>query len=292
MDYVYLDLETTGPDSSKDRIVQLAIKVVSEEGEVLINKSKLYNPEMPISKQASEVHGIKDKDVKDAPTFKEDAKRLKKLLENKILVGYNLVVFDIPILLNEFDRAGVSLDLSGKIIDVYRIEQKIHQRTLSTVYRNYTGKELDDAHDALADINATHVVLEHQLKLIAKNAKGNPSPEQLEELLYELSGTKDIVDFYGKFSRDDKGYLTFKFGKHKGKRILDEPEYADWMLKESFPSQVKNLIVAERKKAVKQTFSKSGKTSAPASTSFMNAPADKLDEWRSPIDDAIDDLPF
>lgn len=289
MDKLYFDVETTGPDSQTDRIVELAIKIVDENGNVTLNKAKRYNPEKKISPEATKVHGITNKDVEDCPTFAEDAKKLKKLFENKIIVGYNCMVFDIPILMNEFDRAGVEIELAGKYIDVFRIEQKIDSRSLSNVYRKYTGQELDNAHDASADINATHTVLEHQLKVIQKNvfAQGG---EMSDEVLYDLSGTKDLVDLYGKFKRDSEGYLIFNFGqKCKGKRVVDEVSYSEWMLKEKFPSQVKKLIREEQQRVVKKAFGKNDKNAA-----IFNEPEKKKETpggFQS-VFTADDDLPF
>jgi len=288
MDRLIFDLETTGPDSSKDRIVQLAIKVINEKGEVLVNKSKMYNPGIPISPEATKIHGISDKQVKNCPFFKEDAKKLKTLFENKIIVGYNCMVFDIPIIMNEFDRAKVEVELSGKYIDVFRIEQKLTPKTLSNVYKSYTGKDLEDAHDAQADINATHIVLNAQIEKLQSSEKSYD-----EEMLYELSGTKDIVDFHGKFARDNEGYLVFKFGKYKGRRILDEIAYSEWMLKENFPSQIKKLIKQEQKREIKKQFSKPS-SSLKNELSNSKSIEDKMSGWKPLVsaNTSYDDLPF
>jgi len=248
MEKLIFDIESTGLDPQNDRIVQLAIMVIDEEGNVKVNKSKLYNPEIPISKSAQETHGISDKHVKDAPTFDEDAKKLKKLFEGKILIGYNLLRFDLPMLMAEFARAEVDVTFSGKYIDILLVEKKLNSNKLEDVYYRYTGEEMVDAHDALADINATRVVMEGQMKKVMREAElEDPLAENADplDLMYELSGTKDLVDITNKLKRDDKGYLIFNFGKSMNKRVIDDVNYANWILKENFPAQVKDLIRAE-----------------------------------------------
>jgi DNA polymerase-3 subunit epsilon len=252
MHKLFFDIESTGIDPSIDRIVSLAIKIVAEDGTVIVNKQKMYNPNMAISQKATAIHGITDAMVKDCPTFAEDAKKLKRLFENKIIVGYNCMVFDIPIVMSEFDRAGVEVELTGKFIDIFKVEQKLNPRSLANVYKSYTGKTLENAHDAEGDNNATAEILDHQIAAIV--ASGSKYP--LEDI-YEYSGTKDFVDYYGKFGRDEQGYLIFAFGKKcKGKRVIDEPAYAQWMLDSQFPAQVKKMIQAEQQKATKQQFTK------------------------------------
>src|SRR5271155_2911754 len=234
------DIESTGLSTTKDRIVQLGIKIISLNGEILLNKSKLYNPEIPISENAKKIHGISDEDVKDQICFNDDAKKLKKIFENKIIIGYNILKFDLPILLCEFERAKVKVDLGKDIIDVLVIEKKINDRELSSVYHRYTGRRLKDSHDALADLTATFEILEHQIKIFNLN----------ESKLYELSGSKDSVDYSGKLAKDSEGFLIFTFGKCKDKRVIDNKEYASWMLDNDFPIQVKKLLREELNKSV------------------------------------------
>lgn len=258
MQRLFFDIESTGPNSSKDRIVQLAIHVIDEEGKVLLSKSKLFNPGIPITAEATKIHGITDEDVKDAPHFRDDAKVLKKIFENKIIITYNGMRFDIPMLMAEFERAKVEVELSGKFIDVLKVETKLSPRDLSTVYRKYTGKNLDGAHDALADVKATQAVYEaHYSKLWedVENADGagadiTDEDRDIDNTMYELSGSKNALDYGGKLGRDDDGYLIFKFGKNNGKRVIDEKDYASWILNQDFPAQVKKLIREEMNKAV------------------------------------------
>lgn len=306
MDILFFDLETTGPDTAKDRIVELGIKVINSKGEVVLNKAKRYNPEMKISPEATKVHGIKHGDIKDCPSFESDAKKLAKLFKDKIIAGYNIMVFDIPMLMNEFDRAGVELELSGKYIDSFKIEQKLSSKSLSNIYKQYTGKDLEDAHSAEADLNATHEVLTHQMKKI-ETLEGM-KPDMFDNL-YTLSGTKDLVDFYGKFRRDAEGYLVYKFGKHKDVRVVDEMGYAEWMLKVTppFPSQIRKLIKEEQLKSTQKAFTKPQTFGGPAKKSFSkpsaapkgfmhDAPVPGKQEWKPMYSEdtmnAADDLPF
>jgi DNA polymerase III subunit epsilon len=253
MKYCFFDIESTGPDASKDRIVQLAIYLEDEQGNVLLDKSKMYNPKMEISARATEVHKITNAMVEDAPEFSEDARKLKKIFENSVLVVYNGMQFDIPMLLNEFERAGVTLDLSGEVIDVMRLETALSPRTLSAVYERYTGKPLEDAHDATADVKGTKVVLQHQLAKIKK--------EKLDRaaLLKGCGVPEGSADFFGKLTYLNDGRLAFNFGKHKGIAVLsneDTKQYATWMTTQNFPTQVKRLLQDELKKDVAQQFKK------------------------------------
>jgi DNA polymerase-3 subunit epsilon len=229
----------------------MAIKLMDEDGTVLINKSKLYNPTIPITKEAYETHGISDEMVKDAPTFAEDAKKLKKVFEGKQLIGYNIVVFDIPVLMNEFDRCGIEVELSKDIIDVMKLETLLHSRKLADVYERYTGKPIENAHDALGDVTATAIVLNHQMDLVVKKGLNE------KEVFASIGLPKDSADYFGKLKYDENGDLIYNFGqKCKGKRVIDEKDYANWMLSQSFPSQVKKLLREELKKGIKKEFKK------------------------------------
>lgn len=253
MERLIFDIESTGLSTETDRIVQLAIMVIGEDGKVILDKAKLYNPTISISDMATKTHGIKDKDVKDAPLFSSDAKKLKKLFENKIIIGYNIMRFDIPMLLAEFRRAKVDVDLSGKFIDVLNIEKKLNSNRLEDAYFRYTGNKLTGGHDAGNDVRATKRVLEGQESKIIDGIEEQYRDQaqedgSLEQMLYEFSGTKDMVDIYNKLKRDKDGYLIFNFGKNKDRRIIDEKQYASWMLDSDFPTQVKSLIREEQTK--------------------------------------------
>lgn len=293
MKKVIFDIETTGPDKAKDRIVQLAIHMFDEDGKVLLSKSKLYNPEMLISKAAEETHGISNKMVKNAELFSDDAKKLKKIFEDSELIGYNILQFDIPILMAEFDRAGVDLVLSGEVIDVMKLETALNPRTLGAVYKRYTGKDMENAHDAMGDVQAIGIVLQHQLKKIQEEG------HNFEDMMKACGIPEGAADFFGKFKYDDEGFLVYNFGKHLNKRVLhdgDTKKYADWMLGEAFPAQVKQLLKEELKKDVAAQFKKhtepvkqvkGTKASLSGPISFKPSKQGEMD-----FDLPEDDLPF
>lgn len=282
MQRLFFDCESTGPNANKDRIVQLAIVVVDEYDKVLLSKAKLYNPGIPISEEATKIHKITNNQVKDQPSFKEDAKKLKKIFENKIIITYNGLRFDIPLLMAEFERAGVEVELSGQFIDAMKVETKLSPRDLSTVYKKYTGKSLDGAHDALADVKATIAVYDaHYAKLHesveqADDGGADITPEDwdVNNTMIELSGAKDMLDYSGKLSRDAEGFLIFNFGKKCfGKRVIDNKDYASWVLNEEFPNQVKKLIREELGKMV-QTKRKTN----PTYSNAINDPNQSTDD--------------
>jgi len=285
MKKVIFDIETTGADKSKDRIVQLAIHCFDEKGKVLLSKSKLYNPEIPISKAAEDTHHITDKMVKDEPLFSDDAKKLKKIFEDSVLIGYNIIQFDIPILMAEFDRAGVELNLSGEVIDVMRLETALNPRTLGAVYKRYTGEEIENAHDAMGDVKATEIILQHQMTKIKLE------DHDLDKMMEACGIPPGSADFFGKFKYDDQGFLVYAFGKHVNHRVLesaDTRKYADWMLGEAFPAQVKKLIKEELKKDVASQFKKAEvKKETPGAFSFKGGKQGEMD-----FDGPDDDLPF
>lgn len=231
MKKTYFDLETTGVDVNNDRIVQIAIKVMDGK-ECVFKKTFLVNPERPILKEVSEIHGIYDKHVKNAPTFKALAKTIAPYFEGHVIIGYNILKFDLPLLYNEFERIGRKVNFSDKIVDVYRIEKIASPRTLSAAYKKYTGKDLDGAHDAGNDVDATHTVFRHQKTFIKSTGKS----------VYELSESDKLVDFSGHLVKNNKGEICFAFGKHKGKRLIDEKAYCKWMLTADFSNQTKSII--------------------------------------------------
>ncbi len=241
---IFLDLETTGVDAAVDRIVEVSMVKVMPDGREEV-KTRRINPEMPIPPQATAVHGISDDDVKDCPTFKEIAKSLAAWIEGADLAGYNSNKFDIPVLAEEFLRAGVDVNLKKrKLVDVQNIFHKMEQRTLVAAYKFYCGKELVDAHSAEADTMATYEVLKAQL---------DRYPDDLQndvEFLSEFSQRDNSVDFAGRIVYDDKGVECFGFGKHKGRPVADvfrdEPSYYSWMMNGDFPAYTKKVITEIR----------------------------------------------
>src|SRR4026209_2189877 len=230
-----IDLETTGVNPGTDRIVEIGILKVLPDGTRNV-KRKLINPEIPIPKTASDVHGITDEMVQNAPTFKQVAHELKQMLDGCDIAGYNSNRFDIPLMMEEFLRAQVEFDMKGrKLVDVQKIFHQMDQRTLSAAYRFYCNKNLDGAHSAEVDATATHEILIAQIEKY-------PTLGNTVDSLMKIIGEEVIVDFARRFVMDN-GIEVFNFGKHKGRSVADvlkaEPQYYDWMLKGDFPQHTK-----------------------------------------------------
>ena len=241
---VFFDLETTGTNINSDRIVEICYLKVYPNGNEEV-KTMRINPEMHIPEQASAVHGIYDEDVKDCPMFKDIAKKIAADIEGCDLAGFNSNRFDIPVLAEEFLRAGVDVDLmKHKFVDVQVIYHKLEQRTLSAAYKFYCGKNLEDAHTAEADTRATYEVLKAQL---------DRYPDELEndiKFLSEYSCHNKNVDFAGRIVYDDKGVEVFNFGKYKGMPVtevlLKDPGYYSWILQGDFTLNTKNVLTKIR----------------------------------------------
>lgn len=209
------DLETTGTNINSDRIVEICYLKVYPNGNEE-SKTLRINPEMPIPAESSAVHGIYDADVADCPTFKEVAKSIANDIEGCDLAGFNSNRFDIPVLAEEFLRAGVDIDMSKrKFVDVQVIFHKMEQRTLTAAYKFYCGRNLEDAHTAEADTRATYEVLMAQL---------DRYPEELQNdmsFLADYSSYNKNVDFAGRMVYDDNGVEVFNFGKYKGQSVSE-----------------------------------------------------------------------
>ncbi len=234
----FLDLETTGINVSTDKIVEIALVKISSDGSKIV-KRKLINPEMPIPKVSSDIHGITDEMVKDAPTFKQVANEVKQFIEGADLAGYNSNRFDIPMLNEEFLRAGVPVDIeSRKLLDVQKVFHMMEQRTLTAAYKFYCHKNLEDAHSAEADAVATWEILEAQLEKY-------PQIGDTVESIVKFTGEDQIVDFARRFVFEN-GVEVFNFGKHKGKPVTqvlkEEPQYYDWMMKGDFALHTKQKL--------------------------------------------------
>lgn len=236
----FFDLETTGVNVSKDRIVEISVLKVLPSGE----KEKLTkrcNPEIPIPIEASEVHGIYDFDVMNAPTFKELAPEIADFIGDADLAGYNSNRFDVPLLVEEFLRVGVDFEMKGrKMVDVQSIFYKQEQRTLEAALKFYCDKTLENAHSAEADIEATFDVLEAQ---IARYEDVQGDVDFLSEYT-EMRG--ELVDFAGRFVYNTDKEPCFNFGKHKGRPITEvlrrEPSYYSWMMQGDFPAYTKKVL--------------------------------------------------
>jgi len=255
---VFLDLETTGMNIATDRIVEIALLKVNVDG-VEEEKQLRINPEMPIPYEVSQIHGIYDDDVKDAPTFRQVAKTMAKFIEGCDLGGFNSNRFDIPLLAEEFLRADVYIDLKKhKFIDVQAIFHKMEKRTLSAAYKFYCNRDLIDAHSAMADTRATYEVLKAQLDVYKdavfednKGVKTVPIVNDVEKLS-EFSSYDRNVDFVGRIVYDDKGVEVFNFGKNKGvpveKVFKEQPGYYGWMMESEFPLYTKKVLTKLRLK--------------------------------------------
>ena len=236
---IFFDLETTGVDTSHDRIVEISMVKVGVDGEKQV-KTRRINPEMPIPAEATAVHGISDEDVKDEPTFKQIAKSLAQFIEGCDFGGFNSNRFDLPMLVEEFIRAGVDVDFKRrKYIDVQNIFHKKEQRTLVAAYKFYCDKNLENAHSAEADTLATYEVLEAQIERYGDI--GNTVDE-----LAEFSTHGQSVDFAGRIALNEKGEEVFTFGKYKGRTVVEifekEPSYYSWLQNGDFPQYTKKIF--------------------------------------------------
>lgn len=237
----FFDLETTGTNITNDRIVEIAVLKVFPNG----NKESytwLVNPEREIPKEVIAIHGITNEKVAGEPTFQQLASKIHDLIKGCDLAGYNSNRFDIPLLVEELLRAGIDFEMKNVVaVDVQTIFHKKEQRTLSAAYQFYCGKNLEDAHSAEADTEATYEVLKSQLDKY----------EDLEndiKWLSSFSSRKKFVDFAGFIAMDKKGNEVFAFGKYKGKSVEkvleDEPGYFGWIQNADFPLYTKKVLTA------------------------------------------------
>ena len=236
---IFFDLETTGTDTSNDRIVEISMVKVAPDGEKTI-KTRRINPQMPIPAEATAVHHITDEDVKDCPTFKQIARSLKQFREGCDFGGFNSNRFDLPVLAEEFLRAGVDIDLHNrKYVDVQNIFHKKEERTLVAAYRFYCNKDLEAAHSAEADTLATYEVLLSQLERYS-------DLENNIDFLAEYSSRAKYADFAGRIGYNEAGEEIFTFGKYRDQSVAEvfkkEPSYYEWMMKGDFPQYTKKVI--------------------------------------------------
>ncbi len=234
-----IDLETTGTNVATDRIIEIAIIKVMPDRTVQ-NKVKRIHPGMPIPPASSAIHGISDDDVKDAPQFKQVANELRQFLDHCDIAGYNSNRFDIPVLVEEFLRAGMTFDVdSRRFIDVQKIFHLMEKRTLSAAYKFYCDKDLMNAHSAEADALATFEILEAQLQRYETQLKGDV------DALALFTKEEDYVDFARRIVMQN-GVEMFNFGKYKGRPVREvlktEPQYYDWMMKADFPLNTKQKL--------------------------------------------------
>jgi DNA polymerase-3 subunit epsilon len=237
----FFDLETTGVDVAKDRIVEISIFKVFPNGNKE-SKTWLVNPEMKIPFLSTQVHGITDEKVANEPTFKELSGQIYTMIKDSDLAGFNSDRFDIPLLAEELLRAGVDFDMKNRVsVDVQTIFHKMEERTLSAAFKFYCGQSLENAHSAEADTMATYEILKAQLERY-------PELENDMKSLSEFTTRKKSVDFAGFIALNDKGEEIFSFGKHKGvlveKVLEEEPGYFGWIQNADFPLYTKKVLTA------------------------------------------------
>lgn len=248
----FFDLETTGLNVAKDRIIEISIHKVMQNGSSE-SKTWLINPEYPITPEATKVHGYKNEDLEDKPTFKLLAKDISRYLDNCDLAGYNALKFDIPLLVEEFLRVDVDFEvLNRHLIDVQNIFMKMEQRTLKAAYKFYCDKELINAHSAEADTMATYEVLQAQLEKYEgtefTDRDGNKSAPVVNDMeaLHDFSSHNKNADLMGQIIFNSDGKETFNFGKHRGKTVEEiftkDPAYYGWIMHADFPLYTKKLV--------------------------------------------------
>lgn len=234
----FIDLETTGTNLACDRIIEIAIVKILPDGTKQV-KHKIINPQVPIPQGSTDIHGFTDEMIKGFPTFKEIANEIKQFIDNADLSGYNSNRFDIPLLVEEFLRAGIQFEIGNRrMVDVQHVFHMMERRTLAAAYQFYCSKELCDAHSAEADATATWEILEAQTERY-KNI-GNT----LDSIL-EFTGEEKIVDFARRMIMEND-VEVFNFGKYKGRPVAEvlkaEPQYYDWMMKGDFPLHTKQKL--------------------------------------------------
>jgi len=252
----FFDLETTGINVGKDRIVEIAVVKIMPDGQIITKpeagKRYLINPEIPIPLETSLVHGVYDEDVKDAPTFRNIAKGLYKFLFDCDLGGFNSNRFDVPLLAEEFLRVGIDFSIEDRnLIDAQVIFHMMEPRTLSAAYKFYCGKELPDAHEALPDTMATYHVFEAMLDRY-KDQKIKVGDEEIAPVVNDMEaiGTffkqKRTADLVGRLIYNKEDEIVFNFGKYKDQRVVDvlakDSGYYGWMMKGDFPLYTKKVL--------------------------------------------------
>ncbi len=239
----FFDLETTGVQVAKDRIVEISIIKLHPDGSEEV-MTELVNPTIPIPPETTAIHGISDDKVKDKPTFKELAAKVKSFIGDADLSGFNCLKFDVPLLMEEFIRNDVDFNMKGrKVVDVQNIFHKMEKRTLVAAYKFYCDKDLTDAHSAEADTRATMEVLLAQVDKYDDLEDDVPA-------LHDFSKRGNAIDFAGQIIENEKGEAVFNFGKNRGKSVVEvlknQPGYYSWMMDAQFPSYTKKVLTEIR----------------------------------------------
>lgn len=253
-DLVFFDLEATGLNIVQDRIVQIAMVKLFADGRPNEELEMKINPTIPVGEEAAAIHGLTNEDLKDEPTFAEVAQKLFDFIGTADLGGYNSNRYDVPLLQEEFYRAGIYLDTSNRrLIDSQQIFYQMEPRTLSAALKFYAGKQMENAHDALADVRATVDIFQGQLKMY--------SGTEITEEDGQISRPFASMDAVAAFCQDDRfldatrrlkrgpdGTPQFNFGKYSGQNVADvfskDPSYLRWILSKDFSTEVKALVKA------------------------------------------------
>lgn len=253
-DLCFFDIESTGLNVIRDRILQLAVIKLKADGSPQEELSMLINPGFPISEEAMRIHGITPKDLVNKPVFEQVARQIYDFIGDSDLAGYNCHRFDVPMLMEEFARVGYDFSIERrKVIDVQRIFYKMEPRTLKAALKFYCGKELEDAHDALNDVRATIDVLRGQLSLYEGKPllddDGNPTGAAVANdvaSLHDFTNDLKTIDGTQRLKYDDKGEIVFNFGKYTGRKVADvfreDKNYFHWIQKMEFTHQVKQIV--------------------------------------------------
>lgn len=263
-DLIFFDIESTGLNILKDRIIQIALIKFTKNNAEPEEKSFLLNPGVPITPDALAIHGITVDMIRNKPSFKDIAHELYDWIGNADFAGYNSDRFDIPMLMEEFARVGLVLDMSNRRrIDVQKIFYKMEPRTLKAAYKLYCDQELNEAHDALADVRATVDVLKGQLqKYEGVNYIGDDGNMVVEPIknniksIAEFIGNDDQIDFTNRLKYNSNGEIVFNFGKNIGKPVAEifktDPQYYKWIMDKDFSYQVKQIVTRIMNEDVKK----------------------------------------
>lgn len=253
-DLCFFDLESTGLNVVRDRIIQIAIIKYKAKGGEPEEMTMLINPGIPISEEAMSVHGITPKDLANKPTFQQVGQKIRDFIGDADLAGYNSNRFDVPLLMEEFSRVGIEFDLlNRRTIDVQRIFYKMEPRTLRAALKFYTGQQMENAHDALADVQATIDVFNGQLEKYKGvdfvDDDGNVSKIPVRpdiQSLHDFTNDMRFLDATQKLKMDHNGVPVFNFGKHVGKPVAEtlvkDRQYYGWIMAKEFSSQLKQIV--------------------------------------------------
>lgn len=248
---IYFDIESTGVETESARIVELACIKYNPDG-TQEEKTIKVNPTIPIPIEASDVHGITDEMVKDLPTFKQYAQAIRNWFEGCDLAGFNSDNYDVPLLSAEFERSGLEgISWNPNLLDIIKLYRLLYPNTLSEVYKRLTGKELEGAHGAVADITATKEIGDIIFPMLVEQSETLiETPKDVDEY---LQGDKKRFDLAGKMYIDVDGVVKWNFSKNKDKAVLADLGFVNWFNQQGFPQESKNKIKELQAKTKKES---------------------------------------